>query len=228
MLCPSFETLAMYAQGELLEREREALVRHLAEPCAACRERLEWYTQALEALKNPLDDGPDALVEQVCKLYQESIYVVPNQLELTFAVLAFDSLTVGERAGARVIASAPMGGRRLLFHADLPGLEIGAKEHMTTASRCGCDIDIAIRRASDCGHIVQGQILFPSADAAQAYPLRLDLYKGGQWVQAATTNRLGGFVFNDLIEGDYNLQIKSSRWIVVINLPIVLATQTSL
>jgi hypothetical protein len=56
----SWETLTDYADRRLDAALRDALDLHLAEGCAACRERLDWLADAVPALNNAAWETPPA------------------------------------------------------------------------------------------------------------------------------------------------------------------------
>src|SRR5262249_583992 len=100
MSCPTFETLALYAAEQLDIETTEEIAHHLAEPCIDCCERLDWYKEAVSALRNPLEDGPDSLMEEARDLFKQSVHAMPRLPGIIFATLIFDSAEPGSRMGA--------------------------------------------------------------------------------------------------------------------------------
>ncbi|MEW6733772.1 MAG: carboxypeptidase-like regulatory domain-containing protein [Acidobacteriota bacterium] len=224
MLCPSLETLALYASGRLCGENVNEIASHLAQPCDFCQERLVWYEETSDALSKPLDQAPVWLREQARKIFEDAY--LP---EFIIATLAFDNRSVGERAGTRGLEMSGQGSQHFLFHADLPNLSTATFFPTAPLDKPALNADIAIRRGKDFNtYTVRGQILLEADTERYGFPLTVDLYKGSQSLYSVATNEVGVFTFANIPEGVYSLQVSINKVIVVINLPITQPSHTSL
>jgi hypothetical protein len=206
MRCPSFETLALYDRQQLAITLKDDVTRHLSQPCSRCQERLSWFQEAATALRTPLERGPQRLIDNARRLFQQSRYAETALPDLLFARLAFDSSSQDRRMGARGVEFSSQNSRHLLYQTELPEQQ-------------SFDIDIAIKRANDHQITLRGQILSSEESDNFTAKLTVDLYKAGQRIERAAANSFGEFVFSDLPAADYSLQIKAGNWTTVINLP---------
>jgi hypothetical protein len=222
MLCPMFETLALFATGQLNQPTSDEVAGHLTGPCHNCQEKLEWYKAEASALKSPLKKGPERLKTKARQLFEQSIYARPHLPGFVFATLAFDSTQNVEQMQIRnlmVISKDDI--RRLIFHADLFGLNNSTIPE-SFRSQSGFDIDIEIQQSDDSADFsVRGQILFEESAQKLEYPLYVELFfMGKDKVQDVTANKFGEFMFDNVSEGYYTLQIKFGSLVTVATVPV--------
>lgn len=219
MQCPSFESLAMYATEAQEVADKNFIDRHIAEGCERCAEQLNFCRDAAAALRDPLDAGPDSLMDEARSLFERSSYMSAPAQAIVFASMIFDSLSQAGLAGARS-APAAIYNRRLLYRANVNFDKPAEK----AADNKGFDVDISIKRLPETGNfVVRGQILIDSANELLNQALNVSIYRNGNNISGKLTNELGEFAFRDISEGNYNLQIKSEKWIVVLDLPVTLS-----
>ena len=119
MSCPMFETLALFANGQLDSQIREEVSNHLSQLCPNCQEKIAWYQKAFTALNAPLKKGPDRLKAKARSLFMHSIYAKPHLPGFIFTSLVYDSTQMlGMPQTRSILTESNEGIRRLIFRAD--------------------------------------------------------------------------------------------------------------
>lgn len=222
--CPMFETLALFANGQLDIEMREDVDKHLSQLCSDCHEKIAWYKKAFAALNAPLKKGPDRLKAKAHAIFKNSIYARPYLPGFIFTTMTYDSMQMSGMLQTRsLLTESNESIRRMIFRADFSS-QSSALESEYFQSQTGFDIDIEIQQLSYRGNFtVRGQILFEQDIEEMTHPFYLDLFfMGKEHVQAATANQYGEFVFSQIVEGYYTLQIKFDKLTAVATIPVTI------
>lgn len=156
------------------------------EDCAVCLDRVSWMQTAAETGSDErVYEPPEAAIENVLRLVRQ-----PGQLKrlgkFVTASLTFDSSTSVARAGVRRAESAS---REVTFEAD--------------------DVEIAIsfRPSGQRKLTVAGQVLMKDSSPVETDSARAEIVQEGDHIESCPLSQWGEFIFPDLADGEYSLQI---------------------
>src|SRR3990172_11849226 len=191
---PTFSEILDWLEGRLPEEERRRVAEMLANADEATQENEEWLQNFLQASRRMRFDSPPRSVRtELQRRFAASMQdrKPPGLIERLRATLAFDSHTQIATSGVR---SAGMEGlqRQLVYRSG----EV--------------EVALNIQPGSPEAHInLYGQV-FP-LDGTPADTFIIQILKDSGEAGLTNTDNLGEFVFEDLLEGDYQLILASDR-----------------
>ena len=178
------ETVLDLLEERLNEDQTLAWKQHVKE-CTRCKRCLAEWEDFVTLIKRPsLQSAPQRDVERATRIFPEESDERRPGIRRIFATILFDTFSRPVLAGAR---GAPGTARNLVLNAE------------------DFDIHVQIRGERDQKQIF-GQIL---SRRCQDFVVsaRLHLLRNGERLQAAASDTLGEFHFNDVPEGDLSLQV---------------------
>jgi len=182
---PTFEKLVDYAEGILAENDAVEIEAHLAEPCPTCAQQISRIQKIIQTAAKDRTAAPgSAVLLKATRLPKDREKVSRQTIIQKIASLVFDNR---RQMAAISLRGRPLAQRMLLYTA--PPL----------------DIDLQITPQAD--HLkILGQVLNSSKKEKfiTAFVSIVEM-KSGNLVNAAETDRLGKFHFENIPAGLYDL-----------------------
>ncbi len=177
--------LGVLFEAARLRAELDGPTRLHLEACEHCRRTFGWMSTAADlGRQEPAFEPPESLMEQVLRIAKGPSLLKQVQHFLV-ASLTFDSF---QNLAATGIRRSDTSSRRMTFEAG--------------------DLEIAfsINPSSAKTFTLMGQVLQKSGDPIEDAAARIDLVIGGDHMASSSLSSWGEFVFQDLRQGDYDLQ----------------------
>ena len=192
MSCPGFARLIDYLDGRLASELAVEVAAHVATGCSRCAEDCAWYERIRTvAASDDTTEPPPWVLKRAVKLFETARgrAAVRAALGRLAAVLVFDSRNRPQLSGVRLTEAAD---RQLLYRAGAYTVDLQIASIDENRSRLSGQA------------LKEGEFKFESVAGLKVFLVREE---GA--TESVVANNFGEFMFADVADGRYDLQIEA-------------------